>query len=216
MTTHAAAPSPSPRTYFLVFAALLGFTALTVAMSFVHLPEPWHTIVGLAIAGVKAALVVMFFMHVLHGDRLVWLFVGGSLLWFCILLALTLSDYLAGDLAAIPTLAILGRKQAAVRARVVGWCERLRERGVEAEPVDVEGRVGGGTFAEEPLPSCAAWIRLPEGADLEKVARKLRTGEPAVMARIAEDRLLLDGRTVLDGEEEQLLEAVAKAAVATG
>jgi L-seryl-tRNA(Ser) seleniumtransferase len=122
----------------------------------------------------------------------------------------TLADYLAGDHAAIPALAMMHRTQDEVRARVSRWCEKLAARGIRAQRVDVDGRVGGGTFAEEPLPSAAAWIEL-DGKRADEIALRLRTGQPPVMPRIADDRLLLDGRTVLDGEDEELIAAVIAA-----
>jgi cytochrome c oxidase subunit IV len=82
------------RVYLTVFAALLVLTALTVAASWLQIGI-WHTPLALAIAACKAVLVGLFFMHLLHSDRLTWLIVGGSFLWLAILFALTLSDYLA-------------------------------------------------------------------------------------------------------------------------
>ncbi len=80
--------------YLAVYVALIALTLLTVGMAFVELHE-WHLIVGLAIAGVKATLVGLFFMHMLHSGRLVWLAVGAGLFWIAILMGLTLSDYLS-------------------------------------------------------------------------------------------------------------------------
>jgi cytochrome c oxidase subunit 4 len=90
MTT---ARTTASSTYYLVFGALLALTCLTVGVSLLDL-GPWHTVVGLTIAGCKALLVVLFFMHLLHGNRLTWLVLAGGLFWFGILLALTLTDYL--------------------------------------------------------------------------------------------------------------------------
>jgi cytochrome c oxidase subunit 4 len=80
------------RTYFLVFAALLLLTATTVAVSAAELGR-WHAPVALLIASVKATLVVLFFMHVLHSPRLVWLAVGVAIFCFGILYALSHADY---------------------------------------------------------------------------------------------------------------------------
>jgi cytochrome c oxidase subunit 4 len=77
--------------YLAVFGALLLLTVITVGISYLHLPSPVAIPVGIAIALAKAALVVMFFMH-LKGERpmvmwplalTVFLFVGlfVSLLW---------------------------------------------------------------------------------------------------------------------------------------
>jgi L-seryl-tRNA(Ser) seleniumtransferase len=120
----------------------------------------------------------------------------------------TLEAYLAGDLGAIPTLAILGRPLEAVRERVRGWCRALLAGGVGAELVDAEGRVGGGTFSEEPLASAAAWIQVDR---VDELAARLRAGDPPVLPRIRDGRLLLDGRTVLEGEDDALVEAVIRA-----
>lgn len=81
------------RTYYLIFTALMAFTAITVAVSFVDLGA-LNAVTALAIAVTKATLVVLFFMHVKYSPRLTWLVVAGSLFWFGILMALTFSDYL--------------------------------------------------------------------------------------------------------------------------
>jgi cytochrome c oxidase subunit 4 len=91
------APHPSPlvppRTYFLVFAALIVLTVLTVGLSFLEL-GPWHLAVGLAIGIVKALLVVLFFMHVLYSSRLTWIVIIAGLFWTALLIGGVVSDYL--------------------------------------------------------------------------------------------------------------------------
>jgi cytochrome c oxidase subunit 4 len=82
------------RSYYLVFAVLILLTVLTVAVSFVEL-GPWHVVVALAIALVKASLVILLFMHVYYDTRLTWLVITGSLFFLGILFALTLTDYLS-------------------------------------------------------------------------------------------------------------------------
>jgi cytochrome c oxidase subunit 4 len=81
------------RVYYLIFGALMIGTYLTVQVAFFDL-GPWNTVVALAIACVKATLVVLFFMHVRYSTRLTWAVVAGSVFWLGILLVLTLSDYL--------------------------------------------------------------------------------------------------------------------------
>ena len=51
------------RRYWVVWILLLVATALTLILSRVHLPSPFHLLVALAIATGKSALVVLFFMH---------------------------------------------------------------------------------------------------------------------------------------------------------
>ena len=81
------------RTYYIIFAVLILLTYLTVQISVFDL-GPLNTIAALAIAALKATLVVLFFMHVKYSTRLTKLAVLGGLYWLMILLALTLSDYL--------------------------------------------------------------------------------------------------------------------------
>jgi cytochrome c oxidase subunit 4 len=81
------------RTYYLIFAALMVFTAITVGVAYLDL-GPMNTVVALAIACTKATLVVLFFMHVKYSTRLTWAVVAGSVFWLGIMLTLTLGDYL--------------------------------------------------------------------------------------------------------------------------
>jgi cytochrome c oxidase subunit 4 len=86
-------PITPTRTYLNVFAALIALTVLTVAVSFFELGA-WHTTVGVLIGVVKAALVGLFFMHLLYSSQASWLAAVAGLFWFLILMALTLTDYL--------------------------------------------------------------------------------------------------------------------------
>jgi cytochrome c oxidase subunit 4 len=83
----------SRRMYYQVFAALLVFTGITVAVAFLNL-GPLNTIVALAIAVIKALLVVLIFMHVRYSSRLTGVVVAGGVFWLLLLIALTMSDYL--------------------------------------------------------------------------------------------------------------------------
>ncbi len=83
-----------PKTYLLVFVALLALTGLTVGISRIEMSEDWHTIIGLSIATVKASLVILFFMHVLYSGKLTWVVALSGLLWLAILIAYTVTDYM--------------------------------------------------------------------------------------------------------------------------
>jgi len=80
-------------TYLLVFGALMVLTAATVAIAFVDLGR-LNVVVALAVAIVKATLVVLFFMHVKYSSRLTQLVVIAAIAWLAILFGITLSDYL--------------------------------------------------------------------------------------------------------------------------
>jgi cytochrome c oxidase subunit IV len=83
----------SPRIYFLVFLTLLALAVVTTLVSFLDL-GPFHAVVSLAIAAIKATLVALFFMGVIHSPHLVRLTVAGGVLWLAIMILLTLGDYL--------------------------------------------------------------------------------------------------------------------------
>jgi L-seryl-tRNA(Ser) seleniumtransferase len=119
----------------------------------------------------------------------------------------TLGHLLRGELDAIPALAALRVPVAQVKARAEAWAKALGERGVACEVVMLDAVAGGGAFAEEQVPSAGVAL---EG-DAERWLEALRRGEPPVVARIEGDRVVLDGRTVLPGEDAEVLGAVARA-----
>jgi cytochrome c oxidase subunit 4 len=79
------------RVYLTVFAVLMALTATTTAIAFLDL-GPLNAVLMLAIAGVKATLVVLYFMHVRWSSRLTWIVASGGFLWLAILIAITASD----------------------------------------------------------------------------------------------------------------------------
>jgi len=83
----------STTSYFAAYGTLVLLTIATVGLSFCPLAN-WHTAVGLAIASCKAVLVVIFFMHFLRSAPVSRLALFAGLLWFAILIGLTLTDYL--------------------------------------------------------------------------------------------------------------------------
>ena len=92
----------SKGTYFIVWIALLVLLAATVALSYVHLGE-LNVIATLAIAAIKAIMIILYFMHVRYGPRLVWVFVGAGFFWLAILFALALGDYYTRIYMPMPT-----------------------------------------------------------------------------------------------------------------
>jgi len=81
------------RIYYTIFGILMLCTYLTVQIAFFDLGA-FNVVAALTIAVFKAALVVLFFMHVKYSSRLTWVVVVGRVFWLGILLALTMGDYL--------------------------------------------------------------------------------------------------------------------------
>ena len=90
-----------PRTYGLVLGALLFLTALTIFVSYVDL-GPFNTPVAFVIAGVKATLVVLFFMHMKEAHGVLWLAALAGFFWLAILIVLSMSDFATRGLLPIP------------------------------------------------------------------------------------------------------------------
>ena len=79
--------------YFGVFFALMILTVITVVVSRLDLGA-LNTPVAMGIAVLKATLVILFFMHVIHSTRLTWVVILSSFLMLAILLVLTFTDYM--------------------------------------------------------------------------------------------------------------------------
>ncbi len=82
------------RTYFVVYGALLILMFLTVFVAQFDL-EGLDVVVALIIAVTKAALVLVYFMHLRHSSSLTWLFASAGFVWLLILLVLMMTDYLS-------------------------------------------------------------------------------------------------------------------------
>jgi cytochrome c oxidase subunit 4 len=80
--------------YYIVFIALIFGTGLTVAAAEVDLGA-LNNVVMIAIAGTKALLVILFFMHVRWGTRLTWVVAGSGFFWLLILFGITMTDYMS-------------------------------------------------------------------------------------------------------------------------
>ena len=70
--------------------------------------------------------------------------------------------------------------------------------------------VGGGSLPDQAMKTCVVEIQARDITDAE-LARRLRTGSPAVLGRLRQGKLVLDLRTVLEWQQTQLAEAVQRA-----
>lgn len=112
----------------------------------------------------------------------------------------------------IPILRMLTMKTEVLEKRARQLAARLQQLFDERVIVAVEpgvSQAGGGSLPMLELSTTLVTLE-PVAGKVEKWAAGLRRGRPAVMARIAEGKLVLDLRTVLDDEEESLIEALTK------
>lgn len=89
-------PHWGTKQYVAIFGLLMVFTLLTVGAAKVDMGQ-WNIVVALAIAGVKAGLVLWFFMHLRTEYRWNWIFAGMGFFFVAILIGLTLSDMLTRE-----------------------------------------------------------------------------------------------------------------------
>jgi cytochrome c oxidase subunit 4 len=83
----------SLKKYFGVYAALIALTVATVAIASFDLGR-LNVVFALTIAAAKAALVGLFFMHLIYTSQRTKIMAVAGLVWLAILIALTLSDVL--------------------------------------------------------------------------------------------------------------------------
>jgi L-seryl-tRNA(Ser) seleniumtransferase len=107
----------------------------------------------------------------------------------------------------IPVLAMLSAAPAEIEERAEAIARTLRDGGIDAEVIPTRASVGGGAFPTAEIQSSAVVLN----GSAEKIEEKLRRGEPPVIGRIAEGKLLLDLRSVQAREDATLSRAVLKA-----
>ncbi len=113
----------------------------------------------------------------------------------------------------VPTLRLLASSADELQNRCAELLPQLQtatgER-ADLEVVAATATVGGGAMPLAELPGFALAV-TPRHLSAQQLAERLRATEPPVVARIQEDRLLLDPRTLLPGEEALLAVALGAA-----
>lgn len=94
----------------------------------------------------------------------------------------------------IPVLAMLTLGEEELRRRAALLLAQCPP-GFEPTTIPGQSAVGGGAFPTAALPTTLVALRAPDG-DADRLARRLRTGSPPLIARIERDRILLDPRTL--------------------
>jgi L-seryl-tRNA(Ser) seleniumtransferase len=110
----------------------------------------------------------------------------------------------------IPVLAMLDAREETLRARA----EKLAQA-TGGEEVRAVARVGGGALPLLELEGPAVALGR-EGLTPEELAGALRAGDPPLIARIADGRVLVDPRTLTDDEVEVAARVIGRALQAVG
>ena len=110
----------------------------------------------------------------------------------------------------VPVLRMLATPLDELAARARAWADDLARSGVRASTVTGASAVGGGAYPGAELPTVLVAIES-EHRSAREVEAALRAGDPAVVARIVDDRVALDPRTVAAEEEAVLMQKVRDA-----
>ena len=130
-------------------------------------------------------------------------------------LEVTLKAYLRGALDEIPTLRMIRLPASEIARRAGQFVDRLRcaaPRDFSVEVRDGFSVIGGGSTPDQQLPTHLISISSARhsAAAIEKRLRKPENGTP-VIARIEDDQLVIDLRTVFADEESSLAAALISA-----
>jgi L-seryl-tRNA(Ser) seleniumtransferase len=137
-------------------------------------------------------------------------------------LAATLRLHRAGTArTAIPIWRQIAANEADLEARASGLLASLAsgpslvrpgsKRGVELTVTRVESTIGGGSLPGQTLPS---WGLGVAGLPPQRLLATLRAGDPPVIARIVDDAVVIDLRTVEPADDERLADALRNATFA--
>ena len=117
----------------------------------------------------------------------------------------TLMALLRQDWQAIPALRMIFTSADELRSRAERVCAALD---LNAKVLKSESPIGGGSTPDQVLPTWVVAIAAPNPNAFEK---RLRLGEPPVVARIEQHRIVLDMRTIAPSEIDALVAAVKSA-----
>jgi len=120
-------------------------------------------------------------------------------------LTATLLHYLKGEAEReIPIWRMISTKAPQVKTRAKNWKKKI---GV-GEIISGFSTIGGGSLPGESIPT---WLLAMDVGNPEKFLAKLRSQHPSIVARIENERVLLDPRTVLPENDSDLLEGLQNA-----
>ena len=114
-------------------------------------------------------------------------------------LSATLLHYLKGEAEeCLPVWSMIAASQEVIKERALSWKGALGQ----GEVIAGESTVGGGSLPGESLPTflLALSVKNPD-----RLLENMRMSQPPVVARVWEDRLVLDPRTVLPSQDKNLL-----------
>jgi L-seryl-tRNA(Ser) seleniumtransferase len=125
----------------------------------------------------------------------------------------TLLEYTLGRATqTVPVLQMLTADHVTLTARAEALVARLRVH-ARVRPTIVEGQsaIGGGSAPGARLPTPLVAVEI-DGLSADALLTQLRRGDPPIIARIDEDRVVFDLRTVTPEQDDSIAAAIARLA----
>jgi L-seryl-tRNA(Ser) seleniumtransferase len=110
----------------------------------------------------------------------------------------------------LPTLRMISMSLDECEKRALRLAARLKGLdGLSIEVLDDASEFGGGSVPTQQIPTKVVAVRHAS-ISLEELARRLRAGTPCVFSRVQRERVLLDVRTLQEGEDAELAASLAR------
>lgn len=109
----------------------------------------------------------------------------------------------------IPVLAMITKPVEAIKAEAASLAEELKAMGYDTRVEADRSQIGGGSCPGEYLDTFVTSLAHPEKSAAE-IEEALRHWEVPIIARIAKDRVLLDPRTLQEGDRARILNAFSQ------
>ena len=123
----------------------------------------------------------------------------------------TLLAYVKRDYDAIPALRMMRASPATIAQRAEAVAAKIQATGLTVELMDGESVIGGGAAPSATLPTRLLAVTAA-GRSAEELVTRLRESDPPILARVLNDRVLLDLRTVFPEQDDDVTKALARLA----
>jgi L-seryl-tRNA(Ser) seleniumtransferase len=122
----------------------------------------------------------------------------------------TLVEHLAGRATeTIPAIRMATMPVEAIAVRAETLAAGLRRQGWRVDVIDGVSTIGGGSAAGSALPTRLVAISV-DGLSADALESRLRALDPPVIARIQDDRVVLDLRTIESAEDAEFVRVLAR------
>jgi L-seryl-tRNA(Ser) seleniumtransferase len=121
----------------------------------------------------------------------------------------TLLSYVKREFDAIPAIRMMRLTRDEIARRAGAMVGELKNSGRDVEVRDGESVIGGGAAPGSVL-STVLITMAPSATSADEMANELRHHDPPVVARVEEDRVVIDLRTVMPEQDSDLLDALKK------